>query len=174
MLLSVHDMELHKVTFDVTYEPDRLDLTDAGFRQRWPVRIQGTAELTEGTQVITVRGHITGALEGECHRCLDPRRLELDSDFELKYRPRSMLPTEPELELDDKEIQFGFYEGEGIELLDVLMEQIMLWLPMHWLCREDCRGLCPICGENRNHVECHCKVEDIDPRWSALKALKLG
>jgi len=174
MLLSVREMELRKVTFDVTYEPEQVDLSGTGFRQASPLRIRGVAELSPGTEVITVRGHISGMLEGECHRCLDPAPLAVDGDFELKYRPKWMLPTEPDLELDDEEIQFGFYEGDGIELLDVLTEQVILWLPMHWLCREDCRGLCPVCGENRNRTSCQCQAEQIDPRWAALRSLRLG
>ncbi len=54
----------------------------------------------------------------------------------------------------------------------LLYEQLQLNIPMRQLCREDCAGLCPTCGANRNAGECGCEVDDADPRWSALAALR--
>jgi uncharacterized protein len=66
----------------------------------------------------------------------------------------------------------GFYEGDGLELNDVLREEILLALPMQRVCREDCKGICPVCGQNRNQNECRCHTETVDDRWAALKQLK--
>ena len=57
------------------------------------------------------------------------------------------------------ESEIGFYEGDGIELKDVLREYVLLALPMQRVCREDCQGICPVCGQNRNLVECGCEVK---------------
>ena len=66
----------------------------------------------------------------------------------------------------------GFYQGEGVELNDVQREFILLTLPMQRVCRESCKGICPLCGQNRNQKECQCHAELSDDRWAALKTLK--
>ena len=65
----------------------------------------------------------------------------------------------------------GFYEGDGVELNDVLREFILLTLPMQRVCSEDCKGICPECGQNRNQKECACQAAPADDRWAALKHL---
>ncbi len=173
MLLSVRDMELRKLRFDVACRPGMIDLSDTEFRQRSALRIAGTAELLRGTDEIRVRGHIDGTLEGACDRCLELAPLAIDRDFELFYRPAATSPSEPELEIDESEAEIGYYEGDGLQLLDVLREQILLWLPMRWICNEDCKGLCPVCGGNRNQVRCDCRPTAVDDRWAALRSLRL-
>jgi uncharacterized protein len=56
-----------------------------------------------------------------------------------------------------------------MELEDVLREQILLQLPMQRICQDDCKGICPICGRNRNETACDCRVEPADDRWGALR-----
>jgi len=65
----------------------------------------------------------------------------------------------------------GFYDGPGLELNDILQEQVLLALPLQRVCREDCQGICPICGQNRNETECDCRTQIRDERWSALRNL---
>jgi uncharacterized protein len=73
--------------------------------------------------------------------------------------------------LDAGESEIDFYEGEGLELERVLREQILLALPMQRICREDCKGICPVCGQSRNVVACGCQVKAPDDRWAALRDL---
>ncbi|MGH9617972.1 MAG: DUF177 domain-containing protein, partial [Acidobacteriaceae bacterium] len=68
--------------------------------------------------------------------------------------------------------EIGYYEGDGLLLEDVLREQILLALPAKSLCREDCKGLCPECGRNRNTAPCDCAAASTDPRWNRLKAFE--
>ncbi len=55
---------------------------------------------------------------------------------------------------------------------DVLREQVLLAVPLKAVCREECKGICPQCGRNRNQESCQCAPELPDPRWDALKELK--
>jgi uncharacterized protein len=66
----------------------------------------------------------------------------------------------------------SYYEGDGLDLADVVREQVLLALPMQKLCRPDCQGICPVCGVNRNETTCQCKLQQVDERWAALKNLK--
>ena len=112
-------------------------------------------------------------MEGECDRCLEPTALPIDSDFELFYQPVEEGHGGEERVLDDGEAPMGFYEGEGLELNDVLREFILLALPMQRLCKEDCVGICPVCGQNRNKQDCQCQTAATDDRWAALKEVVL-
>jgi len=63
------------------------------------------------------------------------------------------------------------FDGEAIDVDEIVKEQIVLAVPTRMLCREDCKGICPECGADRNKGDCNCATNDIDPRWAALKDL---
>jgi uncharacterized protein len=93
-------------------------------------------------------------------------------EFSLVLTPAT--PLTGEIELAPGDLTQSFYEGTEIDLTPLMYEQIMLALPTRPLCGEECRGLCPQCGINRNTGQCACVVEAGDPRWSALRNLKIG
>ena len=76
-----------------------------------------------------------------------------------------------EVAIDAGEAEIGFYEGDGIELNDVLREYVLLTLPMQRVCRQDCKGICPACGQNRNLKDCACQAVPLDDRWAALERI---
>jgi uncharacterized protein len=102
-------------------------------------------------------------VEQECRRCLDPVVTEVVVKLDLRF--------DPEIEPSDE--TEGLYaadpEADELELLPALREELLLALPDFPVCREDCRGLCPTCGANRNDGDCGCRVESTDPRWEVLK-----
>ncbi len=89
----------------------------------------------------------------------------------MYYRPVAEGLGE-EKALDPGEVEMGFYEGDGVDLNDVLREFVLLSLPMQRLCRAECKGICPVCGQNRNLNQCQCQAETSDDRWSALKSIR--
>jgi uncharacterized protein len=150
---------------------------------------------------IRVTGQVKVRLQSECDRCLEPAGFPIDSSFELYYRPvadgyldvnanrvgvnnaahRGRRPEAAiasravrveEKSLDAGEAEMGFYEGDGLELKDVLREFVLLALPMQKLCNENCKGICPVCGQNRNQSECRCQSNAGDDRWAALKEIR--
>jgi uncharacterized protein len=123
---------------------------------------------------IRIRGHLKVKMRAECDRCLEPAEFPLDADFDLFYRPAVQAEREEEeVEIDAGETEIAFYEGDGIELRDVLREFVVLAMPMQKICRPDCLGICPVCGQNRNLAACQCEVKPVDDRWAALKKLQL-
>jgi uncharacterized protein len=78
-----------------------------------------------------------------------------------------------EKELTAADLDFEYYEGEVIDLDEVIFEQVVLQVPMKPLCSESCRGLCPHCGVNLNKTTCNCQNEVIDERLAVLKRIKL-
>ncbi len=93
--------------------------------------------------------------------------------FDLFYRPVSDIAREEEVGIDEGEAEIGFYEDGGMELEDILREQVLLVLPMQRVCSEGCKGICPVCGRNRNEAGCDCKVESPSDRWKALRNLEI-
>jgi uncharacterized protein len=64
------------------------------------------------------------------------------------------------------------FDGKAIDVDEIVKEQILLEVPARTLCREDCKGICPECGIDRNTGECDCTPKEIDPRWAALKSFR--
>lgn len=174
MFFSVQELELKKARFDVSFPPGEIDFFDKGLRQVSPLVAQGEAELLGNTLgEIRVRGRLRVTMETDCDRCLEPATRPIESDFDLFYRPAEPVAHGPseDVEIHGGEAEIAFYEGGGLELKDILREHILLSLPMQRICREDCRGICPLCGQNRNTAACGCQVKPADDRWAALKNL---
>ena len=147
-------------------------MADVGLRQLTPIHAVGSATLLDNTGgEIRVQGRYTASLEADCDRCLAVTRFPLDKSFDLFYRPQPADLVGDEIKIDEGEAELGFYEGLGLELADLIKEQILLALPMQKVCREECKGICPICGVNRNEVDCDCHIKPADDRWLALKNL---
>jgi uncharacterized protein len=168
MFLSVKEMELRKIRFDETFEPGQIDFTGEDMEQVRPLHATGSAELLANTDgELRIRGHYTVEMAAQCDRCLGPARFPLDAGFDLFYRPASFIAREEEVAIDEGEAEIGFYEGGGMELEDILREQVLLALPMQRVCSDACKGICPVCGKNRNEASCDCKVATRDDRWGA-------
>ena len=172
MFLNIKEMEVRRIQFDESFEMGEIDLADVGLRQLTPIHAVGSATLLDNTGgEIRVQGRYTGTLEADCDRCLALTRFPLEKSFDLFYRPPLDNLETDEIKIDEGEAEIGFYEGLGLELADLIKEQILLALPMQRICREECEGICPVCGANRNEVPCECHVKPADDRWIALKNL---
>ena len=172
MFLSVKELELKKIRFDVVFPPGEIQYEE-GLRQATPLAVEGSAELLANTLgEIRIRGHLNVRMAAECDRCLEPAQFPVDSNFDLFYRPAVRAEYDEEVEIDEGESEIAFYEGGGIDLKDILREYILLSMPMQRICGADCHGICPVCGQNRNVVNCGCEARMVDDRWAALKNLQ--
>jgi uncharacterized protein len=169
MFFDIGQLQLDTMRFDEAFPPGAIELFDEQLRQITPLEAKGEAELMVALMEIRVRGHLKTRMEVACDRCLEPAEVAIDSVFDLLYRPSSCMPEREVMQVGRAEAEIGFYEGAGLELADVLREQILLTLPMQRLCREDCKGICPSCGRNRNTADCGCHEAAADSRWQALK-----
>lgn len=173
MIFTLTELEHHPILFDVAYQPGEIELPPE-LRQSSGLQVSGSAELLKNTLgEIRLRGHIQVEIEAACDLCLEPASVGMDSDFDLFYRPLEQVETHGEIHLEEGEIDISFYEGQSLALAEVLREFVLLSLPMRTLCRENCLGLCPLCGENRNQTACACKTGRTDERWTRLKGIEL-
>ena len=174
MFLSVKEMELRKIRFDETFEPGQIEFASENLEQVSPLHAVGEAELLKNTGgEIRVQGRYTVDFTAACDRCLVNTRYPLEAGFDLFYRPMTTIAREEEIEIDEGEAEIGFYEGGGLELEDILREQILLALPMQRVCSEGCKGICAVCGKNRNQSDCDCSPHGVDDRWAALRDLEI-
>jgi uncharacterized protein len=117
---------------------------------------------------IEVTAVVSAPWQGECRRCLRPLHGELHSEVRELYRARG--PHEaPDADEDTYPLA-----GDHLDLRPLVRDALLLELPLAPLCRDDCRGLCPTCGADLNLGPCTCLTNDVDPRWAALDALRIG
>src|ERR1019366_4673434 len=121
---------------------------------------------------IRLKGRFAGKFEVPCARCVEPVEIPLAADFDLIFRPAAADSEAPERSITAPETEIGYYQKDSLLLEDVLREQVLLSLPVRTLCKPDCKGLCPHCGENRNQKECTCAERETDPKWAALGDLR--
>jgi uncharacterized protein len=183
-------------------KPDRLTATPTPFefegdsawwRASLPAHRDLPSELDEPFRVllqshqigedIFVEGRVEGALEVECSRCLARYRHTLREPFRVVLEPAGQRqPTDPEaveaLARDGvclgDDLETGWFRGTEIDLGAISMEAVVLALPVKPLCRDDCAGLCPVCGADRNTNSCGCEEIRTDSPFAALQALRDG
>jgi uncharacterized protein len=170
LLLDLSRLRAGTETVDRRFEPGALQRPSDDFAIVAPVHLQ--AEARKDAEKTRLVGRVTATLEVPCSRCLEPWSLPIDAHFDLLFLPAASGAGEDGQQVTDDDVGVTFYQDETIDLGDVLREQFYLALPMKPLCREDCRGLCPTCGVNRNHETCTCQTEWIDPRLDVLKQFR--
>jgi uncharacterized protein len=170
MRIDLENLEGGKGDFAHVYNPDELNPVDERVQLTAPATVNGKIRLA-GNEVF-VNGHVDTRAQVECDRCLKPIELPVNADFELEYITGSEYESSGVAELTEAEMSVSVFDGDALDVDEIMKEQILLAVPTRMLCREDCKGICPQCGVDRNTGECKCVTEDIDPRWAALKNLK--
>src|SRR5690606_17342567 len=157
---------------------------DEDIRVLGPIHLKVTATNLGGR--IGLEGHVQARVALTCSRCAEEYVLELDEPIREFYVKRMPSPAPSQradrghAALDEKPLDVDpwmedagaderAYDGDVIELDGLVREILLLALPMKPVCREDCRGLCRICGTNLNEGACDCRGDDVDPRLAALK-----
>ena len=176
MLITPLELEKEPLIFNEAIPAGVLDYAP-DITQIGPLPVDGRADL-----IVEHRGHndqvpdirLRAAYHGEfdllCARCVEPVRTPLSGSFDLIFRPAEADSTAGERSITVDETEIGYYEESGLSLEDVVREQVLLALPSRTLCKEDCKGLCPRCGQNLNLATCNCNPPS-DVRWSALAGL---
>lgn len=178
MEFKVSELEREPIEFDLELAPGAVGLGQEA-EQIGPLATAGQAEVLHEHRGpkdivadIRLRGRFSGSFQVPCARCVEPVQIPLAADFDLIFRPAAADTEAPERSITAPETEIGYYQGDSLSLEDVLREQVLLALPVRTLCKSDCKGLCPRCGENRNSKACSCDEGPSDPRWEALAGLR--
>jgi len=125
-------------------------------------RFKARVEKADGGS-LHMRGHLNLKTSGPCARCLADTPLVMDQELDLFFLPESEALSEYDdeegAELQDRDLVVTFYKGDSLDLGGMVREQILLAQPMKRLCRQDCKGVCPTCGADRNLTACGCPKE---------------
>ncbi len=117
---------------------------------------------------VSIKEKIHGEITLTCTSCLESYKEEIELSTETIFtKDKAFLGGE--VTLTESELDVQYLEGETIDLKEEAIKTIDLYIPISHTCKEDCKGLCPICGSNRNTNPCNCKIEKVDPRLEKLK-----
>lgn len=169
MKIDLSQLDIEPLAFDerLSLEPERL----GGGTVASPVAVRLGGEVRASGGVYTVLGRCRAEGALACVRCLEPVAWSTDERFSVEYRRATTGRDDAEVGLEEDELEVSFLDGDQLDLEELAVEQVLLALPMRTLCAEDCAGLCPRCGANRNLPEaCRCQPEP-DPRWQGLAGL---
>ena len=103
-----------------------------------------------------IAGPIKGALALSCSRCLDEFSCPIDTYLDIKLAPKGIITQGVEAELRPDDLDVYYFEGDEIDLDPFVYDEVLLSVPAHPLCKDDCEGLCQSCGRNRNIEPCSC------------------
>ena len=145
-------------TFAYELTPDELDITDTDLKVTAPIRLEGVVE--NAGDVILLKADVKTEIERTCGRCLKVFTEPLAAQVVEKFYPAGA---------ENIENDAFIYESDLLDITEPVRESLLLAVPLQSLCREDCRGLCPVCGADRNEGDCGCDTTSVDPRLAALK-----
>lgn len=167
MFIEIEELKQEPLHVRHVYQKDELPFSHEDATIGEPVTANFV--LTHRETNLHIDGTVETTIGYKCSRCLKEGSQAINTRFELSYLPQPKLPEgthEIELKYDDMDV--GFYDGIRFDVNLMVLEQIELSIPMRFICREDCKGLCPVCGADLNEQSCACKTTDTDSRLAAL------
>ncbi len=121
---------------------------------------------------VFARGDIKALVTVPCGSCLGPALVKVSAPLKMTFVPTGEEPETSEDPLDDVDV--STHDGEVVDLGAIVREQLILGVPMSPRCRDNCAGLCTVCGQNKNERDCGHKPPVLpDPRLAVLKNLKV-
>lgn len=142
------------VEFEETIDNKGMQFADVEIKD--PVRFKGV--FVNDGESVKLEGVLGFSFSVDCCRCLSG----FDSEMEVTIK-------EDFVDVDKAKEDVYTYQGKIVDLDKVFVDNILLNLPSRHVCKEDCKGLCAICGGDLNKVSCNCTKEDINPAMEALK-----
>src|SRR6202165_2796153 len=170
MRIELDRLEEEGGNFSRTYEPGELSLDDDEVGLLEPAEVSGRVRRDD--KEVELSGELRAKIKTACDRCLQPVNLSIGAEFKERFVPAVSWRAEQQHELQEEDLNLAVFDGDAIELNDLVREEILLAMPGHVLCREECKGLCPTCGIDRKGGSCQCEDADGDSRWRKLKELQ--
>jgi uncharacterized protein len=187
MQVKIEEIQDKGLELNEVIPPDTLRdalLGSEGFRLKEASRFHARFKKLSGQVLLS--GSFEATVVAPCKRCVKDVEVKLPVKFEL-----NLVPQEPKGDDDDGEgdddgrapragsfrmgdVDSEPFDGKTIRLDPIIREQIMLALPVSVLCKDDCKGLCTVCGQDLNDKECGCERKVVDIRLAKLKDIKLN
>lgn len=148
-----------KKQISLSFKLEPLEFEGEEIRAIEDVKVEGVA--TSNEDVIVVNASIKTKLQLTCSRCLDTFIYPIDIDIEERFTN----------DIDLQQDGTMFVEGDSLDITEIIENCIISTLPIKRLCKDDCKGLCPECGVNKNVENCSCLDYDVDVRLAKLREL---
>lgn len=142
MKININEVSRFGVEFEEAVDFTALDIQKAGITYDQPVLIKASAKLLD--EIVKVNISATGFIILECGRCLEKVKKPVNVNVELIFDSQT---------------------SETVDVIEVVREEIIIEYPMSFLCKNDCQGLCAVCGMNLNENKCKC----IKKQWTVKK-----
>ncbi|HEY54357.1 MAG TPA: DUF177 domain-containing protein [Caldilineae bacterium] len=156
-------------SYDFRIPVSQLDQLDESFDVTGP--FIGVVRFLKSSETVLVQLHGEVTIGQACSRCLEPFDSIVEVEFEEEFHPSVDIASGRVLQDTGDDAALVIDLHHILDLTELVRQAIIIALPITPLCREDCAGLCLICGANLNTEQCDCQEVDIDPRWEALSAL---
>ncbi|MGL6015219.1 MAG: YceD family protein [Selenomonadaceae bacterium] len=153
------------IPFAFTAVADEIDAVHQSYTIEGPVEIKGSVMNTG--RVYRVEGMLSCKKAFQCDRCLENFVQQQQHSFTEDYKRG----TEEETDDADEEQDVSYFDGDVIDIADLIRDTILVAQPLNNICSPACRGLCMVCGVNLNQSECGCNREITDPRLAVLQQL---
>jgi uncharacterized protein len=167
MRIELDKLEGNSGSFAHVYEPEELMLDEEHVRLLEPPEVRG--RVNRRSHEVQLRGSIRARAEVDCDRCLQSVEIPIETSFDVKYISSDDYRATETVELQEEDLSVAVFDDATIDIDELVREQLLLALPSRALCGAECKGLCPVCGANKNSQDCACETTEIDPRWSGLK-----
>lgn len=172
IVLDLAGLDEGRSIIDFAVTAEALDLEDAYFR--FPSPFEVDLEVNRSLHSISVKARVGFVLQGECCRCVGSTEKRMTTEFDFLIQHKQATLDELEAMGEDDDVFLVDPGKHELDLTARVREAAALELPMRVYCRDDCRGLCPQCGQNLNDKDCQCVEARVDPRWESLAKLNVG
>ena len=133
-------------------------------------RLSGECRVLRGDRELIVVGSLSWEISVPCRRCAEPVAERTETSFDGRFVAAGNPKSNADSDLYDPEV-FTLDRHGAIDLTDLLRETAIASISPNVVCRDDCAGLCPVCGNNLNDLNCGCEEYDVGLRWAPLKEL---
>ncbi len=158
------------------------DIPEEGLEQELQVQVRideetvsvshASLDLSRNGRNVLVKGTCKSGMTLRCSRCLREFDWSFERKFMEEWSPANEMLQGGDIELSGSEMDVSYYDGDELDLDELVREQVLLEVPVKALCSEACRGLCVSCGKDLNDGPCGCVKHEIDPRLAPLAKLK--
>jgi uncharacterized protein len=173
MKINIFGPQEREEIVELTGGPEELDIQTEDYELADEVRV--ACRIVRNGDLARVEGEASALLKVQCARCLDTFEKKVCGKFSFLVKRMPVGIPIPQEEAEEKEeeedLVYVGHDTTWFDITDYVREAVILALPMKIICREDCRGLCVVCGSNLNESECGCKPEGADSRWKDLEKL---
>lgn len=185
MKLNVRDIGEAGRTVELAESVADLDEKTRGLGYVFLSPLRARLEVTRSGADVCVRGTMTVVCSLVCSRCTETFPHTVDAGLSRHFKVAVPAPSgrkgaggggrrrAGDVELGPRDVETAILEGDELDLTELVVEQLALELPIQPLCSEECKGLCPVCGADRNRTECGCAAAGrVDPRFAVLERLR--